>query len=142
MKHILLATDGSEGAVRATETAAAIASAMGSRLSILTVGGNVPADEMRQLSRAEGNIPDALEALSARLLFEAKEIAERAGVTEIDVEAGWGDPTEVIIEIAHRRHVDAIVVGRRGRGRLAGLLLGSVSQKLAALAPCTVILVP
>ncbi|MFZ1101539.1 MAG: universal stress protein [Hyphomicrobiaceae bacterium] len=33
-------------------------------------------------------------------------------------------------------------MGRHGRGRLAGLLLGSVSQKIASLAPCAVILVP
>ena len=35
-----------------------------------------------------------------------------------------------------------LVVGRRGRGRLSGLLLGSVSQKVASLAPCIVIVVP
>jgi len=58
------------------------------------------------------------------------------------VQSGWGDATEAIIEAVRREQVDAIVIGRRGRGRLAGLLLGSVSQKVASLAPCIVIVVP
>ena len=37
---------------------------------------------------------------------------------------------------------DMIVVGRRGRGRLLGLLIGSVSQKLVSLAPCKILVVP
>jgi hypothetical protein len=36
----------------------------------------------------------------------------------------------------------AIFVGRRGRGRLSGVPVGSVSQKLASLAPCMVVIVP
>ena len=55
---------------------------------------------------------------------------------------GGGDPAKVLIETVEREHADAIVVGRRGRGRLEGLLLGSVSQKLSCLAPCMVIVVP
>lgn len=47
-----------------------------------------------------------------------------------------------IIEAAERGNADAIVIGRRGRGRLAGLLLGSVSQKVVTLAPCPVVVVP
>jgi nucleotide-binding universal stress UspA family protein len=38
--------------------------------------------------------------------------------------------------------VEMLVVGRRERRQLAGLLLGSVSQKLVTLAPCIVIVVP
>jgi nucleotide-binding universal stress UspA family protein len=38
--------------------------------------------------------------------------------------------------------VDAIVVGKRGAGRVAGTLLGSVLQKLVILAPRVVIGVP
>jgi nucleotide-binding universal stress UspA family protein len=60
----------------------------------------------------------------------------------IKTQAAWGDPAEVIVEIARAEQMEAIVIGRRGRGRLAGLLLGSVSQKVASLASCIVIVVP
>jgi nucleotide-binding universal stress UspA family protein len=142
MRHILLATDGSSGADRAAEVAAKLAKALGSSLSIVTVGGNLSSGEMRQLARAEGNVPDALDALSNQILWHAKEQAQRAGVTDVRTQSGWGDPAEVIIEAARREQADAIVMGRRGHGRLAGLLLGSVSQKVASLAPCVVIVVP
>lgn len=142
MRHVMVATDGSEGADRAIDAAAAIAKAMGSRLSILHVGGNLSSDEMRQLARAERDLGDALELLSNGILARAKDRARRLGVSSVDVQTGWGDPAEAIIDAIAREQVDAIVIGRRGRGRLAGLLLGSVSQKIASLAPCIVIVVP
>jgi nucleotide-binding universal stress UspA family protein len=142
VQHILLATDGSSGADRAADVAATVAKAMGSKLSILTVGGNLSRDEMRKLARAESDVGDALEALSHQVLAHTKQRVERSGLADVHVHAGWGDPAEVIIETARRQQVDAIVMGRRGHGRLAGLLLGSVSQKVASLGPCVVILVP
>lgn len=142
MKHILLATDGSSGADRASDVAAELAKATGARLSIVTVGDNISGKEADRLARAEGNVADALDAISNAILRQAKERVQRAGVSEVVVQSGWGDPAEVLIEIAKRVRPDAIVIGRRGRGRLAGLLLGSVSQKVASLAPCVVIVVP
>jgi nucleotide-binding universal stress UspA family protein len=139
---MLVATDGSAGASRAVDVAAELTKAVGGKLSIVTVGGNLSGEEMRQLARAEGNISDALEAISSRILVEARERARRIGVTDIQVQTSWGDAAEAIIEFARRESADAIVLGRRGRGRLAGVLLGSVSQKVVSLAPCTVIVVP
>jgi nucleotide-binding universal stress UspA family protein len=49
---------------------------------------------------------------------------------------------QTIIDIAQEKQADAIVVGRRGAGRIAGLLLGSVSQKLVSLVPLPVIVIP
>ena len=51
----------------------------------------------------------------------------RAGV-EAEAEVLEGDPAERIVELARLRDVDLIVVGSRGLGTLAGLLLGSVSR--------------
>jgi len=73
MRHIMVATDGSEGADRAVDVAAAMVKAMGSTLSILTVGGNLSTEEMRQLARAERDLGDALELLSNGILTRAKD---------------------------------------------------------------------
>jgi len=56
MRHIMVATDGSEGADRAIDVAAELAKAFGGELLIVTVGGNVSGEELRQLERARGNI--------------------------------------------------------------------------------------
>jgi nucleotide-binding universal stress UspA family protein len=96
MRRILLATDGSAGAGRAAEVAATLARAVGGSLLILTAGGNVSADEMKELARAEGNAGDALDALSGQILARARVSAERAGLSDVRAEAGWGDPAEAI----------------------------------------------
>jgi nucleotide-binding universal stress UspA family protein len=51
-----------------------------------------------------------------------------------------GHPTTVLIEQA--RDAALLVVGTRGHGATAGLLLGSVSQSIAHHAPCPLVIVP
>jgi nucleotide-binding universal stress UspA family protein len=51
----------------------------------------------------------------------------------------FGVPARAIIDEA--KDAALIVVGSRGHGSFAGMLLGSVSHKLAAVAPCPVLIV-
>jgi nucleotide-binding universal stress UspA family protein len=47
-----------------------------------------------------------------------------------------GDPATAILSVAKEEKADTIVMGRRGLGDLAGLLLGSASHKATHLAEC------
>ena len=65
-------------------------------------------------------------------------VGDPAGV-EISSTAKVGTPAEVLI--AASAGADLLVVGSRGHGGFAGLLLGSVSQQCAHHAPCPVVIV-
>jgi nucleotide-binding universal stress UspA family protein len=142
MRHIMVATDGSKGANRAIDVAAGLASALAGDLLIATVADSQLEEEARQFARVEGNIGDVLEALSAKTLRDAEARARHLGASRIELRTGSGDVAQSLIDIAAGNSVEMIVLGRRGRGQLAGLLLGSVSQKLVSLAPCAVTVVP
>jgi nucleotide-binding universal stress UspA family protein len=76
---------------------------------------------------------DAEEFLDS-LIAEAK--TEGVDVGRAAVE---GSATQVLVEAA--AEADLLVVGSRGHGGFAGLLLGSVSQQCAQHAPCPVVIV-
>jgi nucleotide-binding universal stress UspA family protein len=142
MKRILAATDGSDGAERAVELAAELAHSLDGTLLILTVADDLSSGALNALARSERDLGEAVDLLVNQILNHARTCASRAGATRIETLSGWGDPTQSIINFARQHNAEAIVVGRRGRGQLSGLLLGSVSQKLVTLASCPVIVVP
>lgn len=142
MKCILVATDGSDGGNRALDAAVELARAGNASLVVVTIGGSVTGAELRKLADAGGNLSKTLESRADRVLQQAGRRAKRLGIAPTALRCEWGDPAEAILDIARREKADVIVVGRRGRGRLRQLLMGSVSQKVASLAPCTVMVVP
>ena len=52
-----------------------------------------------------------------------------------------GKPANEIINYSKKEHIDLIVVGSRGLGNISKLFLGSVSNRLANHAKCSVLIV-
>ena len=143
--NILVPVDGSSHAERAAEVAADLAAKYGGRLTLLHVieMRDVP-EELRRFAEVEGigaTRPDAMRAFAERILEGAVLSAQRHGVGQPVLEIEQGNPARVILEKVKARGIDTVVMGSRGVGGLQGLLLGSVSHKVASHAPCTVITV-
>lgn len=137
-ERILLAVDGSEHGYNAARMAADLARAMKSeRLRIVVSFGRIPP------YLGEPNLQNAIDAR----LNEAQSILQKAVElvgdvpAEIHTELLEGDAAESIIAVAKARNSSVIVMGSRGLGRLAGLVLGSTSQKVVSHAPCPVLIV-
>jgi nucleotide-binding universal stress UspA family protein len=145
MKRILVGTDGSEGADRALDYAAQLAKDSGADLFVVNVIGSqgLPGDLFSRFTRAQHVwLDELLDSLSAEALRQAQDRVRKVGPPSVHLESLRGDAAQTILQMAEDRDVDAIVIGKRGSGRVAGLLLGSVSQKLVSLSSRVVIVVP
>ncbi|RWM24643.1 universal stress protein [Mesorhizobium sp.] len=148
MKLVLCATDGSEHAYKALEFAADLAQSKNAELLVVHVqrvrGSERISREMQELERIEQvRVTEAgiLRSVAERIASEGAKVARTKGVSGVESLVVEGDPAREIVETAKTRGADAIVIGSRGLGDLQGLLLGSVSHKVAHLAPCTTIIV-
>jgi nucleotide-binding universal stress UspA family protein len=136
-KTIIWATDGSEAAERALSTALELAAEANGRLLVVHAnerlggrGGGAPAfaDE---------------EDLQSEFVSKVNDLVASGVNASFHVVSGLNtDPADLIAEFAKEADADLIVVGTRGHGRVAGMLLGSVTQGLLHKAPCPVLAVP
>jgi nucleotide-binding universal stress UspA family protein len=81
------------------------------------------------------------ETLAEGILKKAEARAKAKGARAIETRVEFGDAAPSIIAVAKEIGADLIVLGSRGLSDLKGLLLGSVSHKVANLAEVPVITV-
>lgn len=147
MQRILTAVDGSPAALKAVAFAAELARACAAELILTTVLAEpLPEaasdlEDYARLEHIETAKPGLAIAGAEAVLDEARQAAAANGATRISVETALGDPAEQIVALAQRQRAELIVVGSRGRSRLADLVLGSVAERVARTAPCPVTIV-
>lgn len=133
---ILVGVDGSPGSRKALTWAAAEAADHQADLVVLNVWAHALPPPAGSGSVPQGPPPDP-GALAAEDLLKVirEELGEDPPVLARP-RVKQGNPAEVLIE--QSESVDLVVVGTRGHGGFAGLVLGSVSQHVAAYAKCSV----
>jgi nucleotide-binding universal stress UspA family protein len=136
-KTILVGVDGSFGSRKALNWAAAEAAEHDADLIVLRVWEHaLPAPVG---SPPPGNVPDTGAEVADELVQVIKEELGEDPPVVAQPKVKHGRPAEVLIE--ESAAADLLVVGTRGRGGFAGLVLGSVSQHVAAYAQCPVTVV-
>jgi len=140
-KKIVCAVDGSQHALRAATVASELAAKVGAKVIFLTVTKPVKlTEDVKRYMAAEhltGSPQYVLDELTERILDQAKECANKCGVTKASTEVKTGHPARTIVAFSESSGADLLVLGSRGLGDIEGMLLGSVSHKVASLAKCS-----
>jgi nucleotide-binding universal stress UspA family protein len=139
---VLLATDGTPAAERATAAVADRAWPEGTEIEVLTVIHTrfplLPDPQLRLAAAHEQLIEQAREQAPAIVQHAARRIEAASKTVRVTTRVVEGEPKVTILQEAKEWGADLIVVGSHGHGALAGLLLGSVAQAVALHAPCSV----
>jgi nucleotide-binding universal stress UspA family protein len=137
-KRILVAVDGSSHARRALDAAIELAEALDSWLTLICV---VVPPGWPATAAVYGALPSGqdLDREARRLLDEAAVLVPD-GIPVATVMA-HGAPAQAILERIGEGGHDLVVVGSRGRGAAAALLLGSVSGTVLEHSPVPVLVV-
>lgn len=136
LKHILIATDGSELAGKAVAEGIQFAEALGAHITFLTVTS--PLATLGDQGTAFGGLPEAvrgqalayLAADADRTLSAALAEAKTAGVGADSLKLENRQPHEAITAAAKSIGADMILMASHGRSGIKAVLLGSVTQKV------------
>lgn len=141
--QILVATDGSETAIKAVTQAGTLAKAVGSKLTIVTVteqaptfagpeiGWSLPPSIYDDIRRS--NVEESRKVLAAAVAL--------AGYPAATIHVENRAPYQGILDTAHSIGAELIIVGSHGRRGIERLILGSEAAKVLSLADMSVLVV-
>jgi nucleotide-binding universal stress UspA family protein len=138
---ILIAIDGSDHALRAVNYVIDLAGQLRhvSNVTLISVHDDTG------LRRAKGfignqEVADYLRELSEEEIKPAQDLLQAANI-QCDIEIRVGHVVQQIVEFADESVFDLVVMGAKGRGAFADMILGSVAQRVAAMTKQAVLLI-
>lgn len=139
--HVLIADDGSAGSAQGAALAASIAWPAGSVLRAITALEPLPLVAAGPWTAAAIPSPDLEASIAEQIAEINRQAVDRLSAAGATVEGvvRRGRAASVIIEEATAFGADVVVIGSRGHGRIASLVLGSVSSEVVDHAPCPVL---
>ena len=138
LRSIVCGVDFSSGSKTALRAAVDVARANGSELTVLFSEDPMLAAAAKaagDLRATRATTSAALERFISRTTRANPIRRLRAVVTE-------GTPAEQLLKTAQRQHADLIVVGTRGAGNVARMLLGSTAERVLRQTRVPVLAVP
>jgi nucleotide-binding universal stress UspA family protein len=141
MRRVILAVDGSTHSDAAARTLAAFPLSRAATVDVIAVATPWTAPDLDGAVGGPRELLAAHQEIAAEIAARAVGVLTAAGL-EAEAVVRTGDPGREIVETARTMSADLVVLGSRGRGGVKGLLLGSVSRRVAATAPCSVLVVP
>ena len=140
MFRILVAVDGSESSDRAVSHLLKKLGWYSEKVEVhlLNVQAALPSDVSRFITadQLQGFHREQGEAA----LVSARAVLDGAKVSYL-THIGIGEPAHVIAHYANEKAIDQIVMGTRGLGSVAGLVMGSVTTKVLSLTDVPVLLI-
>ena len=137
--RILVAFDGSPGSRRALRAAIQLAQEHGAELWTISVEEHLP-----RYAATVSELNDEREAANeyfARLLAEARRLAEEHGLAlQSEVRPGH-NAAQTIVAFAREIGADLLVLGHSGHSGVWGTFLGTTTDKVSHHAPCSVLIV-
>lgn len=139
-KRIVVGVDGSDGSRAALQWAFELAQEQGSELLLVSVWTPPPTQIAHPFDSVawgtdvdfSGAAEQALQAISQSVMGDQTDV-------KVQTHVASGNAAKVLIDLS--QDADLLVVGSRGHGGFVGLLLGSVSQHVAAHASCPVVII-
>ena len=138
VRGIVVGYDGSPGAETALLWAANAAKRQGLLLTVLHSGepAAFPVEPAYSAERLAEEMADESQGILVAGIERASAVLDRSEISSVSSELS---PSAALVEASEK--ADFVVTGSRGRGRVAGGLLGSVSYAVTAHARCPAIVV-
>jgi len=134
---IVVATDGSPAAARAVALAASLRWPPGTSVHVIRADEPLAVD-LELPPAAYEALHEALRAETEKHLTLVSQQLSAPG-RHVETVAVSGRPASAIVTLAEHTRADLVILGSRGRGPVASMLLGSVAAEVVDHAPCPVL---